>query len=250
MRRLLPSSRQCLSVATGLSGSAAKLTASCRLSLRIPRASLWLAEISHSRSCRTACRWHWGGNDRSFSLLESRASAKLHWRTSLCVGAAARVPGLRIARGQCLESYGPKEAYYPMLEALGHLLRGPSAPSVIHTLAAQLLTEATTLMQNAVPLTLAASSARCSYASSSPGDITSSAPPLPCNFRTDASCRAMNSCMACIGSCFIIAKLGVGARGSTSASVSAWRRSLQTGPAKLRSSLLTTLKRAPIGHAR
>jgi predicted ATPase len=51
--------------------------------------------------------------------------------------AAASVPGLRIARGQCLESYGPKEAYYPMLEALGQLLRGPSAPSVIHTLAAQ-----------------------------------------------------------------------------------------------------------------
>src|SRR5262245_34639237 len=34
--------------------------------------------------------------------------------------AAAR-PGVRIARGQCVEGFGGKEAYYPVLEALGQL---------------------------------------------------------------------------------------------------------------------------------
>ena len=36
---------------------------------------------------------------------------------------AARRPNLRIARGQCVEGFGGKEAYYPMLEALGQLVR-------------------------------------------------------------------------------------------------------------------------------
>ncbi len=51
--------------------------------------------------------------------------------------AAAEVAGLRIARGQCIEGYGGKEAYYPMLEALGELCRGPGGESVVQTLAAQ-----------------------------------------------------------------------------------------------------------------
>jgi DNA-binding winged helix-turn-helix (wHTH) protein len=51
--------------------------------------------------------------------------------------AAAEVPGLRIARGQCIEGYGGREAYYPMLEALGELCRGPGGDSVVQTLAAQ-----------------------------------------------------------------------------------------------------------------
>jgi hypothetical protein len=51
--------------------------------------------------------------------------------------AAATVPGLRIALGQCVEGYGGKEAYYPMLEALGQLCRGPGGESVVETLAAQ-----------------------------------------------------------------------------------------------------------------
>ena len=45
---------------------------------------------------------------------------------------AARRPNLRIARGQCVEGFGGKEAYYPMLEALGQLVRqtddNPIAP--------------------------------------------------------------------------------------------------------------------------
>jgi tetratricopeptide (TPR) repeat protein len=51
--------------------------------------------------------------------------------------AAAAVPSLRIALGQCVEGYGGKEAYYPMLEALGQLCRGPGGDSVVETLAAQ-----------------------------------------------------------------------------------------------------------------
>ena len=51
--------------------------------------------------------------------------------------AAADVSGLRIARGQCVEGYGGKEPYYPMLEALRELCRGPVGESVIETLAAE-----------------------------------------------------------------------------------------------------------------
>jgi tetratricopeptide (TPR) repeat protein len=50
--------------------------------------------------------------------------------------ASAEVPGLRIARGQCVEGYGSKEAYYPILEALGELCRVSKGESVIQTLAA------------------------------------------------------------------------------------------------------------------
>ena len=51
--------------------------------------------------------------------------------------AAVEAPGLRIARGQCVEGYGGKEAYYPMLEALGQLCRGTGGDSVVQILAAQ-----------------------------------------------------------------------------------------------------------------
>jgi DNA-binding winged helix-turn-helix (wHTH) protein/tetratricopeptide (TPR) repeat protein len=50
---------------------------------------------------------------------------------------AAEAPAIRIARGQCVEGYGGKEAYYPMLEALGQLCRSPGGESVIRTLASQ-----------------------------------------------------------------------------------------------------------------
>ena len=51
--------------------------------------------------------------------------------------AAADFPGIRIARGQCLEGYGGKEAYYPMLEALGQLCGGSGSDAVVQTLSAQ-----------------------------------------------------------------------------------------------------------------
>jgi DNA-binding winged helix-turn-helix (wHTH) protein/tetratricopeptide (TPR) repeat protein len=48
---------------------------------------------------------------------------------------AIRHPELRIARGQCIEGFGGLEAYYPMLEAIGSLLRGADDCSLIHTIA-------------------------------------------------------------------------------------------------------------------
>ena len=50
--------------------------------------------------------------------------------------ASAGAP-IRVARGQCVEGYGGKEAYYPVLEALGNLCRGPEGDSVVRILAAQ-----------------------------------------------------------------------------------------------------------------
>jgi predicted ATPase len=41
-----------------------------------------------------------------------------------------------IAKGQCLEGYSSKEAYYPVLEALGSLCRRPQAETIVEILAA------------------------------------------------------------------------------------------------------------------
>jgi predicted ATPase/DNA-binding winged helix-turn-helix (wHTH) protein len=46
-------------------------------------------------------------------------------------------PSLRMATGQCVEGYGGKEPYYPMLDALGRLCAGPQAESIVGILAAQ-----------------------------------------------------------------------------------------------------------------
>lgn len=44
-------------------------------------------------------------------------------------------PDMRITRGQCIEGFGGKEAYYPLLEALGRLVRYPDAAIAVQTLA-------------------------------------------------------------------------------------------------------------------
>ncbi len=41
----------------------------------------------------------------------------------------------RVARGQCVEGFGGKEAYYPMLESLGQLTRNPNGNPVVQTIA-------------------------------------------------------------------------------------------------------------------
>jgi predicted ATPase/DNA-binding winged helix-turn-helix (wHTH) protein len=51
--------------------------------------------------------------------------------------AAEEVPGIRIVRGQCVEGYSGKEAYFPMLEALGQLCRGSGGEPVVRILASQ-----------------------------------------------------------------------------------------------------------------
>ena len=51
--------------------------------------------------------------------------------------AALDYPGLRVARGQCIEGYGGKEAYYPILEALGPLCEGSEGESLVQIFARQ-----------------------------------------------------------------------------------------------------------------
>lgn len=48
---------------------------------------------------------------------------------------AARLTGVRIARGQCVEGFGGKEAYYPVLDALGELTRDRSSTPIVQALA-------------------------------------------------------------------------------------------------------------------
>jgi len=44
---------------------------------------------------------------------------------------------IRVARGQCVEGFGSKEAFYPVLEAVGQLCEGPEAGRVVDTLASR-----------------------------------------------------------------------------------------------------------------
>jgi DNA-binding winged helix-turn-helix (wHTH) protein len=44
---------------------------------------------------------------------------------------------VRIVHGQCIEAYGSKEAYGPMLDALGQLCRGPQAEPIIQILSTE-----------------------------------------------------------------------------------------------------------------
>ena len=50
---------------------------------------------------------------------------------------AASREGVRVVRGQCAEGFGGKEAYYPVLEATGQLVRGPGSAAVIQVLTSQ-----------------------------------------------------------------------------------------------------------------
>ena len=50
---------------------------------------------------------------------------------------ATRHANLRVARGQCVEGFGGKEAYYPVLEALGQLTRPADRGPVVQVLAAR-----------------------------------------------------------------------------------------------------------------
>src|ERR1700716_320416 len=54
-----------------------------------------------------------------------------------CRQVALREQSLRVAYGQCIESYGSKEAYGPMLEALGRLCRGPQAGPIVQILSTE-----------------------------------------------------------------------------------------------------------------
>ena len=49
--------------------------------------------------------------------------------------ASAAISGVAVVRGQSVEGFGGKEAYYPLLEAIGQLARGPLRSVVVETLA-------------------------------------------------------------------------------------------------------------------
>jgi DNA-binding winged helix-turn-helix (wHTH) protein/tetratricopeptide (TPR) repeat protein len=59
--------------------------------------------------------------------------------------AALTENAVRIAHGQCIETYGNKEAYGPVLEALGRLCRGPRAAPIVRALLAEAPTWVTQL---------------------------------------------------------------------------------------------------------
>ena len=50
---------------------------------------------------------------------------------------AASTLSVRFAQGQCVEGFGSKEAFYPVLEAVGQLCRGPDGAGVVDTLATE-----------------------------------------------------------------------------------------------------------------
>ena len=50
---------------------------------------------------------------------------------------AAAFPGVRIARGQCVEGYGGREAYYPMLEAVSQLCGGSAGDAIVQVLSTE-----------------------------------------------------------------------------------------------------------------
>jgi len=61
-------------------------------------------------------------------------------KTSLVDTFAVRVGGestVRVIRGQCVEGFGGKEAYYPVLEAFGSVLQTPARRELIRTLATE-----------------------------------------------------------------------------------------------------------------
>src|SRR5579883_1534874 len=46
-----------------------------------------------------------------------------------------QIAGLRLARGQCVEGFGGKESYYPVLEAFSQWVSGPSGDAIARVLA-------------------------------------------------------------------------------------------------------------------
>ena len=91
------------------------------------------------------------GRDRVLAQLEDRLTSALAGQRQLVflsgeagigkttvldafLARAASDPDLLIARGACLEHYGAAEAYLPVLEAFGRLLREPGADRVIRVL--------------------------------------------------------------------------------------------------------------------
>jgi DNA-binding winged helix-turn-helix (wHTH) protein/tetratricopeptide (TPR) repeat protein len=77
------------------------------------------------------------GGQRQMVFITGEAGIGKTTLLDLFTQRASAIPNLRIARGQCVEGFGGKEAYYPVLEALGQWFRAEEGSPVIHTLAKQ-----------------------------------------------------------------------------------------------------------------
>ena len=124
------SSRPCRAGATASSPPAPVRPRSRRRSIRAAR---WSAATGCSRSSRTGSRAPAPASASSCSSPAKPASARPRCSTRFWRRAASD-PDLLIARGACLEHYGAAEAYLPVLEAFGRLLREPGAERVIRVL--------------------------------------------------------------------------------------------------------------------
>jgi len=74
------------------------------------------------------------GGERQLVFLSGEAGIGKTTVIDALLAHAAFEPELTIARGACLEHYGAAEAYLPVLEAFGRLLREPGAERVIRIL--------------------------------------------------------------------------------------------------------------------
>jgi DNA-binding winged helix-turn-helix (wHTH) protein len=92
------------------------------------------SQIAELRNCLQKTFW----NQRQIVFITGEAGIG---KTALADEFQRQVPldgsGLRIARGQSVEGYGGKEAYYPILEAVGQLCQGSEGEPVVRILAAQ-----------------------------------------------------------------------------------------------------------------
>src|SRR5262249_37155031 len=74
------------------------------------------------------------GGERQLVFLSGEAGIGKTAVLETFVARAAADPDVMIARGACLEHYGVAEAYLPVLEAIGRLLREPGSDRAIRLL--------------------------------------------------------------------------------------------------------------------
>jgi len=90
-----------------------------------------LAELRH-------CLGRMSRGERQIVFVTGEAGiGKTAMADAFIARATTATPDIRVARGQCIEGYGSKEAYYPMLEVLAALCRGHGGDAIVQILAAQ-----------------------------------------------------------------------------------------------------------------
>ena len=90
-----------------------------------------LAELRH-------CLGRMSRGERQIVFVTGEAGiGKTAMADAFIARATTATPDIRVTRGQCIEGYGSKEAYYPMLEVLAALCRGHGGDAIVQILAAQ-----------------------------------------------------------------------------------------------------------------